>query len=178
MTKHWIVAVGILGVMVVAVMVAAVLIKRPDEHAENPHYHAGFQVYINDELQNFADLKYMKMEPCDTAKHGTEHTLEDEQLEKAHLHDLNGDVVHVHRDGATWGDLFINMEFALPEGLIVAYVNGQIVVGDILTQVIKPDDSLVMFIGSNTHIPDKVAQAVTVERIKEVEAQSEDCGKH
>lgn len=177
MTKHWIVSFGILGAVIAAVIATAVVMNKSDEHADTPHYHAGFQVYVNDELQDFADLKYMKMEPCDTAKHGTEHTPEDEQLEKAHLHDLNGDVMHAHRDGATWGDLFTNMEYDLPEGLIVAYINGQIVGGDILTQVIQPYDSLVMFIGSNTHIPDKVAQAVTVERIKQVEAQSEDCGK-
>src|SRR4051812_30234652 len=72
------------------------------------HYHAGFQVYENGKQKSFADIAYMHDKPCTGKK--AEEEKEDEQIEKAHLHDLVGDVVHVHRENATWGDLFKNIK--------------------------------------------------------------------
>ena len=38
---------------------------------------------------------------------------EDKQLEKAHLHDLIGTVAHIHRENATWRDLFKNIGYSV-----------------------------------------------------------------
>jgi hypothetical protein len=173
MNKHWPVAFGLLGAVVGVVIAVAVSWEdRPDV----PHYHAGFQVYVNNELQDFSDLKYMKLSPCGD-KHEITASPEEEQLEKAHLHDLNGDVVHVHRDGATWRDLFVNMEYDIDETNIIMYINGRPVDGrDLLHDPITPDESVVFFVGENDDLEDKAAQAVTLDRIREVEGLSEDCG--
>jgi hypothetical protein len=174
MNKHWPIAFGVLGLIVGVVVAAAANVKNaPDE--EGIHYHAGFQVYANNELQDFADLTYMKQDPC-SDKHEVTDSPEEEQLEKAHLHDVNGDVVHVHRDHATWGDLFTNMEYEFPDDTRIAYVNGERLESDILHYELKADDSVVIFIGTNTDINSKLADAVTIDRIREVESLSEDCG--
>lgn len=173
MNKHWPLAFGVLGLILGVVIAAAANVKKSDEEAI--HYHAGFQVYVDNELQDFADLKYMKQDPCGD-KHEVTDSPEEEQLEKAHLHDLNGDVVHVHRESPTWGDLFINMEYEFPEEGSIAYVNGQRIEGDILNEVIETNDSVVIFVGTNDNIEEKLTSAVTLERIREVEALSEDCG--
>ncbi len=69
------------------------------------HLHAGFQVYVDGVKQDFSDYQYMEIQPCGITDYG-EKTPEEQQLEKAHLHDGVGDVVHVHRAGATWGGPF------------------------------------------------------------------------
>ena len=101
---------------------------------EEVHYHAGFLVYVDGVKQDFSDTKYMHVEACDEEGHEVE---EDEQLEKAHLHDGVGDVVHVHRNDATWKDLFTNIRYEFPSAQEVAgYVNG-VRVENILKEPIK-----------------------------------------
>jgi len=136
------------------------------------HYHAGFQVYVDNQKQDFSDLKYMKVEPCGNDDH--EVTTESEQLEKAHLHDGNGDVVHIHREAVVWSDLFTNINYTLPTD-VQGYINGQLV-PQVLSMPIIENASAVFFVGENTDIPAKVAGRVTQERIKEVGDKSENCG--
>jgi len=59
------------------------------------HYHAGFQVYVDGVKQDFSADKYMKVDPCTIAPK----TAADVQLDKGHLHDKVGDVVHIHTTG-------------------------------------------------------------------------------
>lgn len=80
------------------------------------HYHAGVVVFQNNKKLNFSKLKYMSLEPCVLNKK-EEDSAEDIQIEKAHLHDNVGDVVHVERTGAIWRDLFTNIHFPLFPGL-------------------------------------------------------------
>ncbi len=137
------------------------------------HFHAGFHVYVDDKLQDFSDFKYMHEKPC--TLHGKPvDDNDDEQIEKAHLHDQIGDVVHVHRTGATWGDLFINIHYSVDEGNAVAYVNG-VKVDNILKQTIKPYDSLVLFIGKHTDDKKYLEKAVKKDYIQRVEKKSEFC---
>lgn len=125
---------------------------------EHVHYHAGFVVYINGVKQDYSDYQYMNFTPC--SEHAQKKSKKEEQIEKAHLHDGVGDVVHVHRDGGTWVDLFENIKVDLP---------GE---NEILKQVIEPNSSVVIEIGSEVENPEKVS----TEHIKEVEAKSELCG--
>jgi len=144
---------------------------RNDEY----HIHAGFQVYENDQLVDFAKLQYMQISPCsEDHENEAELTPEEEQIEKAHLHDMVGDVVHVHREDATWGDLFTNIEYEIyPD--VTAYIDGE-QVENVLEKEIAPYESMVILIGERTDIEGKLDSIVSKEHIKEIELKSENCG--
>lgn len=138
---------------------------------EEVHYHAGFQVYVDNVLQDFSDDKYMTIGYC-----GEEDNHVDPQLEKAHLHDSVGDVVHIHRSGAKWSDLFININYSFDSNKnISAYVNGE-KVEDIFNYPIQAFDSIVIFVGDNGEVDNLLESRVDENHIKEVEAKSESCG--
>lgn len=139
---------------------------------EEVHYHAGFQVYVDSQVQNFSDLKYMQMKPC-----GGIFDSEDDQIEKAHLHDNVGDVVHVHRKGAVWGDLFKNLKWEIPKDKeFVGYLNGERK-ENLLEYPILPYDSVLFFSGKIDGMNQKLQARVTDDHMKEVEAKLENCGK-
>ncbi len=165
--KYWIVL-GV-GVAIALALASYFLFFRSSK--PDIHYHAGFQVYVNNTLQDFSDLKYMQIKPCG----GTFH-FEDEQIEKAHLHDNIGDVVHVHREGAVWADLFQNIKFEIPTSTeFVGYLNGNRQ-ENILTYPILPYDSVVFFSGPIVSMNQKLQARVTDDHIKEAESRSENCG--
>ena len=96
----------------------------------------------------------------------------DEQIEKAHLHDNVGDLVHVEADRAKWSDLFTNINFPIDYAKMTAFINGQEVSG-FQSFPIKSDDSLVLFIGSvNKKL---LSEAVTTQYIEEQGKKSETC---
>lgn len=130
------------------------------KESEQVHYHAGFRVYIDGTLQDYQDYKYMNFVPC--SEHDKKKSAAEEQMELAHLHDGVGDVVHVHRKGAKWGDLFKNMGVQLPADLRE------------LNERIEPNSSIVIMVGKPVSNPEKVS----LERIREVEAKSELCAKN
>jgi len=174
MKKSYIALFVIIDIVIIAGIVIWFWKNDGFAYDKNPiHYHAGFQVYVNGQKQDFSDFKYMKVEPCGD-DHDDEVTPESEQLEKAHLHDGNGDVVHIHREAVVWGDLFKNINYPLSSD-VQGYVNGQLV-PQVLSMPIIENASVVFFSGENTDIPAKVAARVTQERIQEVEAKSENCG--
>ncbi len=128
------------------------------KEVEHIHYHAGFIVYVDGVRQDYSDYKYMNLTPC--TQEELKPTKEEEQIEKAHLHDGVGDVVHVEQAGSVWGDLFKNIGVTLPADLPV------------LSEVIEPNSSIVISVGTPVDKPEKVS----LEHIKEVEAKSELCG--
>jgi hypothetical protein len=172
----------------VAVMLFCLLVYRLKINTNNPtnaaqstqlpedavHYHAGFQVYVNDELQDYSGIEFMHIEPCGLDEHDDNVDETNEQIEIAHLHDGIGDVVHVHRPGAVWGDLFNNINVVFPSPT-EAYVNGE-VVDNILNHPINEYDSMIILSGPHTNISEKLDRAVTLEHIIEAEAISETCG--
>ena len=149
-----------------------ILWKRQRIKKDEIHYHAGFQVYIDEELQDFSQTKYMSVKLC--GEDEKEHK-QDEQLEKAHLHDNIGDVVHVEAEEVKWKDLFKNIKFNIDRSKpIEGFVNGK-KVSDILAYPIKTYDSLVLLIGEYPNSSDYVKQGVKKEWIKEIERKSESC---
>lgn len=138
------------------------------------HYHAGFQVYVNDKLVSFRGNKYMHEKPCTMNGHDMSAEDPDTQGQKAHLHDHVGDVVHVHRPGAKWGDLFTNIKYPLEGKISAAYVDGQ-KVDDILGQPIVANESVVIFVGKHSDDQKYLKTAVTKERIAEIGKKSESC---
>ncbi len=145
-----------------------------DEQNERIHYHAGFRVYIDDSLQDYRDYKFMNFVPC--TAHDEKKSAEDEQIELAHLHDGVGDVVHVHRSGAKWGDLFKNIGVVLPQDKgIKGYIEG-VENEDIMETPIKAYSTAIFVVGSSAASHDK--EVVSVDHIKEIEDKSELCGSN
>jgi hypothetical protein len=170
--KKWILRIAV--VLVVAIIaLAGVKEYKALTTPQKTHYHAGFVVFDNNKKIDFSKAKYMSVSPC------TLHETEDDspeaiQHDKAHLHDYVGDVVHVERTGAKWGDLFVNINYPIDFSKVTAYLNGQ-QVQNIQDQPIKTFDSVVFFIGKND-VQKDLKQAVTKAHIEEEGKKSEDCG--
>lgn len=162
---------GIIGCLLVGAVLANWLYTSPKD-SQHLHYHAGFKVYIDGQLQDYSDYKYMNFVPC--SEHDTKKSKAEEQIEKAHLHDGVGDVVHVHRSGSTWGDLFTNIKVELPKDKeLKGFING-VANEDILNAPIKEYETAIFVVGSSDASHDK--EIVSIDHIKEVEAKSELCG--
>ncbi len=144
-----------------------------NSETEEPHWHAAFKVYVDGQPVDFSSDKYRHVEPCSEEENEAETTPEHEQIEKAHLHDGVGDVVHVHREGAVWRDLFENLSYAF-ESPVVGYRDGQRI-DSILDEPIKAYDRVLFVAGEASDLTAWAASVPTVERIKEVEAQGESC---
>lgn len=137
------------------------------------HYHSGFVVFENGKKIDFSDNKYMYIKPCSVD--GKEDTdSEDQQMEKAHLHDNIGDVVHIESRGAKWGDLFTNIKFEIDYSSASAYLNGLEITG-IKDTAIRPYDSLAVFVGGVDK--DLLTQGITKERIVLIENSGGECSK-
>ena len=150
-------------------LTAGFMILRPKPKAV--HYHAGFLVYVDGVHQDFSDTKYDKIEPCTTSGIKPQ---ENAQLDKAHLHDNVGDVVHVEHTGAVWGDLFKNIHFAFKnDEPLRGFINGK-EIPDILSYPIKAYDSVIFVVGSDSGID--FTKAVTKTHIVDVEKKGESCG--
>ena len=141
---------------------------------EHFHIHAGFVVYNEGELVDFSADRYMNFSTCGTNEEDL--TPEQIQMEKGHLHDNDGDVVHVHREGGTWRDLFANIGYEIPEApLPVTFLNGQSV-PMLLDEEIEDLDTAVFIIGTSDNVEEMLNSAVTEDRIIEVSQKSESCG--
>lgn len=73
------------------ILLASGCLEQP--HSETVHLHADFAVYLNGERFNFAQEKYMTESKTDASR-------------RVHLHDLDGNVIHVHAAGVTLGEFF------------------------------------------------------------------------
>lgn len=167
--KGWL----IIGIYVVILLATGwILFGKKVFPEEKIHYHAGFVVFYNNKKIDFSDNIYMNVKPCTTGEE--EEVEEDEQLEKAHLHDNVGDVVHIEATDAHWEDLFTNIHYAIDYSKTTAFVNGK-KIGNFQNQPIHPYDSLVLFIG--TVDKDQLKEAVQKKYIMEKEKKSDDCGK-
>lgn len=168
----------ILGI-VLAIVLAGCKLTLPKNEAsvENEiHYHAGFVVFVDSVKQDYSSNKYMQIEPC-LIDEPAQKTTEEIQMDKGHLHNNVGDVVHVHTDGAVWGDFFTNIHASFDQtATFSAYIDGQSV-EEIMTKPIKPYESLVLLVGSHDGVLDQfLNEGVTRKQIEEAEAQVENCG--
>ena len=94
-------------------------------------------------------------------------------MEKAHLHDEIGDVVHVEAENAKWKDLFTNINFKIdPEKPITGFVNGK-KTENILNEPIQSYESVVFFVGKVDE--KKLKNSVTKDQIKKAEKNNETC---
>lgn len=165
----------IAGVLIFLTTILSIyFVYKPDKTLPaEVHYHAGFVVFDNGQKVDFSGSKYMYIKPC-SVNQSQNLTVAEQQLEKAHLHDGVGDVIHIEAAGAKWKDLFTNIGFSVNYASVSGYVNGNLV-PDFQDTPINPYDSLVLFIGP----VDKnlLSQAVTKDRILQVEKTSVGCGE-
>ena len=162
-------------ILILIVAVTLILVYKnysQPQQEEHVHHHAGFRVYIDGVLQDYSDAKYMNFTPC--SEHEAKLTKEQEQMELAHLHDFVGDVVHTHRLGSKWGDLFENSNIDLPKDkALKGYING-IENEDIMDTPIKEYTTAIFVVGNNE--AGRGQEMISVDYIKEVEGKSELCG--
>lgn len=161
----------ILVIFVLIVGVLSLFLYKNLTTARKVHYHAGFVVFKEDKKIDFSDFKYMRIKPCNEDTNHKDLKV-DIQAEKAHLHDLVGDVVHVEEENAYWRDLFSNINYKLDYSKTVAFVNDKRV-NHFENQKIQPDESLIILIGNNksNHLQD----AVKKEYIERQAKKSADC---
>lgn len=164
--------------MILVVLIAGVylvVLERRHQTAVNlpeVHYHAAFAVYRDGVKVDFSGSQFMRIEAC--ADRGVAHTRKEELAERAHLHDGNGQIVHVHRADVPWSVLFENINYKLPS-YTKGYVDGTIV-DDVLKQPIAPYERIIFFTGSLENVAAKYDALPDRAAIEEVEAQSESCG--
>lgn len=95
---------GVLGVLALAALRFA---WAPVD--EPTHHHANFALFVAGERIDLAADEYME----DVATCALGETVL--PAARAHLHNNNPDVAHVHHEGVTWGHLLMNLGFGLGE---------------------------------------------------------------
>jgi len=78
-----------------------------------PHFHANFAMYIEGERVDFSDDKYME----DIAACGIGGVIYPSH--RAHLHENNGETIHIHHEWVSFGHFFSNIWFSFGENYIV-----------------------------------------------------------
>jgi len=142
------------------------------------HYHANFAVYINGQRQEFKDSKYyQEVAACAAYDDIT-------PIERAHMHNNENSVVHVHDHAVTWGQFFENLGWYVGDDFIKTdkqlyvangdsklhiIINGQDYtdISSITNTVIKDDDQLLVSFGD-----------LSRKTIKQEYASIEDTAKH
>ena len=78
------------------------------------HFHANWAIFVDGERLDLSGQRYMEeVSSC--------YTVDGEVTpqSRAHMHEGNHDVVHVHHLGATWGHLAGNLGIGLGEGYLI-----------------------------------------------------------
>lgn len=161
----------ILFILLFLVALTFLFVRNKQAPENKVHYHAGFIVFKDNKQIDFSDSKYMNITPCTTDKSLSDNN---PQLEKAHLHDNVGTVVHIEHSQAIWKDLFTNIHFPIDYSDTVGYINGT-KVDNYSSYSIHPDDSLVVFIGKNDITTD-LKHAMTKNEIETLAKKSISCG--
>jgi hypothetical protein len=150
--------VGVAGVLVGALAILG--IRFFTYQPEHIHFHANFAVYINGQREPFkSPLYYQEIAggSCTADKKMS-------PVERTHLHDNVSDVVHVHDNAVTWGNLFENLRWAVndsviktPRDVFVADEGNRITfiingheVQDISTELIHDRDRLLIDFGDTS----------------------------
>lgn len=172
----------ILALATIAIVAAIIgLFQFPADRipGDNPivepvHYHAAFRIYKDGLEQDYSDIKYMSLQPCTDE---TEEHDESENEDTIHLHDLVGDVIHVHASDHVWGDVFKYLKLATSADT-TAY-NGSTPIKDPLESPIRAYQSVTFFIGDEPADTEKQAildSAPEKDYIVTKEKKSENCG--
>ena len=124
------------------------------------HFHANFAVFVEGKRLDLSGDKYM--EPISGCKPEYIDIL---PQERAHMHEHEGDLIHIHDHGVTWGDFMANIGFAFGKTYLITdeekpyfnsrgktikfILNGRQVENP-SDQLIKDEDRLLVSYGSET----------------------------
>lgn len=145
-------------------------IKENNQYEET-HLHAGFQIYIDGQLQDYSDSKYMHLDPCSIEEEKPDYSIVQERV---HLHNNIGNVAHIHVKGVKYMDLVDSLGINdILSSDYKAILNGT-EVADLLDTEIKAYDSAILIIGDMPN--DVLINQVTQEKIIESEKLVENCG--
>jgi hypothetical protein len=132
------------------------------------HHHANFAVFVDGVRLDLSGDRYMEdVTACASDPAGVR------PQDRAHLHNNDADVVHVHHAGATWGHLFANLGMGLGDGFLILddgrrffdgedgrtlkfFVNGQQVL-ELQNRPIRSEDRVLISVGPES--PDEAFSA-------------------
>ncbi len=101
-------SIGLLCVLVTGLIVW--LTVKPT----NVHYHGNIAIFINEAKVDLNASKYME----DITQCATDPSKQ-RPVDRTHFHENNGDLVHVHAAGVTWGHLMANIGWSFWKDYIV-----------------------------------------------------------
>jgi hypothetical protein len=125
------------------------------------HHHANFAVFVDGERLDLSGGRYMEdVTACAADPAGIR------PQDRAHLHNNDPDVVHVHHGGATWGHLFANLGMGLGDDFLILdngrrffdgedgrtlkfFLNGQQVL-ELQNRMIRSEDRVLVSVGMET----------------------------
>ena len=150
------------------------------------HYHAGFAVFDGTQRVDFSAFRYMSPSPCELETSGNlrfpearaheDVSDESSHLDKVHLHNGNGQVVHVHTENITWRDFFKSLEYDTSSFDTAVSGGEQIPVEILLDRTIRKHERVVFTTGKYTQ--DMMNTVPAKERINTVGNQgNENCSK-
>ncbi len=171
------IGVVVLGLALIATGIV-VRSRQNNDSAQIVHTHAAFAVFHNGQPVDFSIPQYMSVEPCNDKEHAGKNSPAQEQLERVHLHDGVGDIVHVHRANVRWAELFMNLKYVFP-GPPVVYRNGQKLDNSLAASIEPYDRILIVADDIGQPAPDiatLMASVPAIDRIKAIEQTSETCG--
>lgn len=91
--------------------------------SDDVHYHANFALYVDgarDEFKSFGF--YEEVAACDVHD-------KDDVRGRAHMHNQNSSLIHVHANAVSWGHFFANLGYTLGDDALTtdkgSFVNGQ-----------------------------------------------------
>lgn len=167
----------VLGFVSSVVWISGILAQSTFAQVEEVHYHAGFVITVDGQVQDYSAIEYMHVSPCSSdSKSHVAVDLTDVQ-ERVHLHNQVGDVAHIHAQEVTWRQLFESLGIQeLLERTVQMYDSSQSVVENGIDTVVVPYQSVVISIGTQAN--DVNSLFVAQEKILEVEEQIENCGSN
>lgn len=148
----------LLGGLTVWLVIGTLRFAMADTEDHAVHHHANFAVMVDGQKLDFSADQYME----DVGACSVDGTQRPE--DRVHLHDNNGDTIHIHAEGATWGHFFANLGFTLGSDLlqtddgrrypaalsedseITFFLNGELVEA-IDNQTIDSEDRLLIHLG-------------------------------
>ena len=105
------ITIGLAGVLFGALIILGIRVVtyKPDR----VHYHANFSLYINGTRERFVSHAYYEEE-------GSSCTLDKSitPINRAHMHDLENDIIHVHDSAVSWGNFFENLGWTVTDRLV------------------------------------------------------------
>lgn len=149
----------VIGLVAGAILLAAYLVLSYS--AKITHHHANYGVYLNGELLDLSDDRYME----DVAGCKPAYVTEILPKERAHMHNNEDHVIHVHDKGVTWGHFFANIGFTLSADVFITddgsvytsdssrvlkYILNGKPTRDVSNQLITSEDTLLISYGAES----------------------------